>query len=318
MTAQTDAMRSESIFDFSEGGNITYRVRDGGVHDMNYVKMYLYNVLPQLWPAEEKKSAESTERTEVSYYTDELHCTNEGEDIFGIAYVPETNGAKVPLVIFSHELGNTHTSGIDYAEALASQGIAVYIFDYRNGSSSSRSGRDMSKMSVMTEVSDLEAVIETAKTWDFVDADRIVLMGGSQGGFVTAATAAKHTDEIAGVILLYPAFVIVDDVHSMFSSVNDIPATFSYRGWFTAGRLYAADVWDYDIYNEINAYDKPVLILHGDRDYMVDPSYSERAAESYADAEYHVIHGAGHGFYGSTFDEAFTYIEDYLTRIGIR
>jgi hypothetical protein len=176
----------------------------------------------------------------------------------------------------------------------------------------------MSKMSVMTEVSDLEAIIETAKTWDFVDADRIVLIGGSQGGFVTAATAAKHTDAIAGVILLYPAFVIVDDVHNMFSSVNDIPATFSYRGWFTAGRLYAADVWDYDIYNEINVYDKTVLILHGDRDYMVDPGYSERAAESYADAEYHVIHGAGHGFYGSTFDETFTYIEDYLTRIGIR
>jgi len=267
----------------------------------------------------ESSSAEETGLTaRTDYRTKELHCTNEGEDIYGIAYVPETNGAKVPLVIFSHELGNTHTSGIDYAEALASQGIAVYTFDFRNGSSASRSGRDMSKMSVMTEVSDLEAIIETAKTWDFVDTDRIILMGGSQGGFVTAATAAKHTDEIAGVVLLYPALVIVDDVHEMFGSVDEIPESFSYRGWFTAGRRYAADVWDYDVYREISAYDKPVLILHGDRDYMVDSSYSERAAENYADAEYHIIHGAGHGFYGSTFDEAFAYIEDYLTRIGIR
>jgi hypothetical protein len=104
----------------------------------------------------------------------------------------------------------------------------------------------------------------------------------------------------------------------IFTSINDIPDTFSYRGWFTAGRLYATDVWDYDIYNEVNAYDKPVLILHGDRDYMVESRYSERAAESYEDAEYHIIQGAGHGFYGSSFDEAFSYIEDYLTRIGIR
>ena len=252
------------------------------------------------------------------YHTEEINCTNGGEDIYGVAYIPDTDAAKYPLIIFSHELGNTHTSGTDYAEALAAQGIAVYTFDFRNGSSASRSGNDMSKMSVMTEVSDLEAVIDAAKTWEFVDADKIVLMGGSQGGFVTAAAAAKHTKEIAGAVLLYPAFVIVDDVHNMFSSVNDIPDTYSYRGWFTAGRLYAADVWDYDVYNEIKAYDKPILILHGDRDYMVDKSYSEKAAESYADAEYHVISGAGHGFYGSTFGEAITYVENYLTRIGIR
>lgn len=251
------------------------------------------------------------------YRAEEIHCTNDAEDIYGVAYIPETNAEKYPLVIFSHELYNTHTSGISYAKVLAARGIAVYTFDYRNGSSASGSGNDMEKMSVMTEVSDLESVMNAAKTWDFVDGDRIVLIGGSQGGFVTAATAAKHTDEVAGLVLLYPAFVIVDDVHNMFSSINDIPDTFSYRGWFTAGRLYAADVWDYDIYNEINAFDKPVLILHGDRDCMVDSSYSEKAAECYVDAKYHVIHGAGHGFYGPAFDEAIIYIEDYFKHIGI-
>ena len=73
------------------------------------------------------------------------------------------------------------------------------------------------------------------------------------GGFVTATTAAKHTNEIAGVVLLYPAFGIKDEVCEMFSSANDIPDTFSYHGYFTAGRQFAADIWDYDIYNEINA-----------------------------------------------------------------
>ena len=254
---------------------------------------------------------------DTGYRTEEIHCDHDGVDIYGIAYIPETAQEKVPLLIFSHELGNTHTSGTDYAEALAAKGIAVYVFDYPNGGYSSHGGSDMSKMSVMTEVADLEAVIETAKTWDFVDPERIVVMGGSQGGFVTAATAARHPDEIAGVILLYPALVIVDDVHEMFASVDEIPETFSYRGWFTAGKLYAADVWDYDIYNTINAYTKPVLILHGDHDWMVDMSYSEKAAESYPDAEFHVIPGAGHSFLGTHFDEAMEYIERYLTRIGI-
>ncbi len=254
---------------------------------------------------------------QTEYHQEEIHCTNEGEDIYGIAYIPDTDDEKYPLVIFSHELGKTNTSGTDYAKKLAAQGIAAYTFDFRNGSPESKSGKAMSKMSVMTEVSDLETIIDTAKTWDFVDADKIVLIGGSQGGFVTAATAAKHTNEIAGVVLLYPAFGIQDEVHEMFSSADDIPDTFSYHGAFKAGRQYAADIWDYDVYNEIIAYDKPVLILQGSQDHAVE-SYSERAAEAYKDAEYHLIEGAGHGFYGAYFDEAFSYIEEYLTRIGIR
>ena len=38
------------------------------------------------------------------------------------------------------------------------------------------------EMSVMTEVSDLEAVMEAASEWDFADESRIVLFGTSQGG----------------------------------------------------------------------------------------------------------------------------------------
>ena len=62
---------------------------------------------------------------QLEYHTEEINCTNGGEDIYGVAYIPDTDAAKYPLIIFSHELGNTHTSGTDYAEALAAQGIAV-------------------------------------------------------------------------------------------------------------------------------------------------------------------------------------------------
>ena len=253
----------------------------------------------------------------AAFRREERRCAHHGADIYGIAYIPETGEKKVPLVIISHELAMTHATGTGYAEALAARGIAAYIFDFPNGAHSSRSGSDMSKMSVMTEAADLEAVIETAKTWDFADPGHIVLMGGSQGGFVTAVTAARRPEEIAGVILLYPAFVIVDEVHELFGSAEKIPETFRYHGWFTAGRQYAADVWDYDTYRTINAYTKPLLILHGSRDHLVDVSYSENAAECYPAAELHVISGADHGFTGCFFEEAMGYIEGYLTRIGI-
>lgn len=57
--------------------------------------------------------------------------------------------------------------------------------------------------------------------------------------------------------------------------------------------------------------------MHGDKDGIVPISYSERAAEVYADVDYFVIDGAGHGFSGSAFEEAVRHIFDYLQEIGL-
>ena len=78
---------------------------------------------------------------------------------------------------------------------------------------------------------------------------------------------------------------------------------------------HATDVWNYDVYSEIGNYTKPVLLLHGDRDGIVPVSYADRAAEVYPDVEYHVISGGGHGFYGSTLDEAAKFILKFLQTI---
>lgn len=178
------------------------------------------------------------------------------------------------------------------------------------------SGGATTEMSVMTEVNDLEAVMETAKEWDFVEDESIVLLGTSQGGFVSAIAAARHADEVAGAVLCYPAFVIMDMVHGQFDSLAEVPDTFPLN-WITAGRIYAEDVWDYHAYEEINNYKKPVLLLHGDQDSLVDVSYSERALEVYENARLHVIEGAGHGFHGADFEEAINDIFEYLQEIGI-
>ena len=46
-----------------------------------------------------------TDMSAQTYSTRELWVQNDGSKIYGIAYVPDVN-EKVPLVIFSHELGN--------------------------------------------------------------------------------------------------------------------------------------------------------------------------------------------------------------------
>jgi len=249
----------------------------------------------------------------LSFDTQEIWVDSEGGRIFGVAYVPQAE-RPLPLVVFAHELGNDHTAGTAYAEVLASHGYAVYTFDFRGGSvGGNQSDGSTTQMSVKTEEADLEAVVEAAKAWDFVDPDRVVVLGGSQGGCVSAVYAAEHPDEIAGLVLLYPALSIYDDLHASFDSLDQVSDTYGlFGGWITVGRIYAQDMWDYDPYQHIGAYTGKVLIMHGDKDSTVDVSYAERAAKTYPDCELHVIEGAGHGFTGAAFDEVCGHLLDYL------
>lgn len=245
------------------------------------------------------------------YSITEIRCENNGQQLYGVAYVPEAD-SKVPLVIYAHELCHTHEAGSGYARELALRGIAVYTFDFRGGSNDSKSDGHTTEMSVMTEASDLQAVISAAKKWEFADTDKIYLLGGSQGGMAAAVAAEQNPEAVAGLMLLYPAFVIPDKMHGQFHSLGNVPEQFNLMGWIMVGKIYASDVWDYDPYNKMNTYVRPVLILHGDKDVLVDISYSQVAAERYPNAELHVIKGAGHIFSGQSFEVAVGYILNFL------
>lgn len=235
-----------------------------------------------------------------------------GQTICGVAFIPELNREKYPLVICSHGLGGSYTSCMEYAELMASHGLATYCFDFRGGGGTRSDGKT-TEMLLITEAADIQTIIAAAKQWDFVDPDMIILLGESQGGAASAIAAARAVDDVNGLILCYPALLVHDAVHEQFNSLDEVPDTF-YFNWINAERPYAADVWDYDVYSEIGNYEKPVLLMHGDRDGIVPISYAEHAAEVYPDVDYYVISGGGHGFYGNSLDDAFSHIFEYLKK----
>ena len=181
------------------------------------------------------------------------------------------------------------------------------------GSPDSRSSGSTLDMSIFTEQKDLEAVIKSLKKKKYVDKKNIFLFGSSQGGVVSAITAAEHQNEIRGLILFYPAFVLVDNAKSLFNSVDEIPDQY-YLMWMSVGKTYFKDLLDYDIYEDIKAYKKKVLIVHGDADDIVPLSYSRKAVKTYSSADLKVIKGAGHGFDGAENDMAVKYILSYLEK----
>ena len=90
-------------------------------------------------------------------------------------------------------------------------------------------------MSVMTESSDIESVILTTKTWNFVDTTKMILVGASQGGMASAVASERNPQNTAGLVHLYPAFVIQDDNCKPYSTPDEVPETINIKGWITVG-----------------------------------------------------------------------------------
>ena len=199
----------------------------------------------------------------------------DGTDIGGVLYTPK-GLETAPLILCAHGLGADHESMEYWAEELSRLGLAAFCFDFRG--TGGLSGGSETEMSVLTEAEDVLALLDAAQAWPGIDADRVVLLGESQGGFACAIAAGRQPKSVAGMILLYPAFVIPDHIRAMFPDAETIPEVVTDYLWVTVGRRYALDMLDYDAYNEIAGYSRPVLIIHGSEDTLVPVSYSERAA----------------------------------------
>ena len=113
-------------------------------------------------------------------------------------------------------------------------------------------------------------------------------------------------------MLLYPAFNIPGEVREAYQSLDDVPEEYNLLGAINVGKIYAADVWDLDIYEKLADYNGDVLIVHGDSDSIVDVSYSEKAENTLKNCELHIIEGADHGFNGESYEQAVGYILSYL------
>ena len=104
-----------------------------------------------------------------------------------------------------------------------------------------------------------------------------------------------NNPEIERLILIYPALCIKDDWVKMYPALSDMPEEVDFWG-MKLGHAYLEGLYDLDVYKTISLYEGPVSIFHGDRDQVVNVSYSERAKEVYCNATLTVLPGEGHGF----------------------
>lgn len=236
----------------------------------------------------------------VEPFTESVFKCNRGDlTIRGTEYRPE--GEKLPVAIVCHGFMAWQDTVRQYAKELAWMGYCAYCFDFCGGSVMKKGKSDGSTtdMSALTEVQDLEAVIAYVQNLPY-NGKELLLMGCSQGGFVSALVAAKHPELVDKLVLFYPALCIPDDARAgkmMFARFNpkNIPERIN-CGPMKLGQCYVADVIGMDPYEEIKPYRGPVLIVHGTKDGIVKLDYSRRAQRAYPNAKLHIIEGGAHGF----------------------
>lgn len=248
----------------------------------------------------------------------EMYMVQRGDiDLYGIVTASSNyRKEKRPLVILSHGFNNTLEMYETYADFLAKLGYIVYRFDFYGGSMNSKSGgTDMLNMSVLTEKSDLEAVVQTLSSESFVDNTSINLLGASQGGVVSTLYAAEYPDTIDRLILIFPAFVLFDDVQETYNRLGisnmEIPSVVTHKN-AQLGSIYIRDALNIDINSKIKKVTSPVLIIQGTDDEVVPYQYAVNANQLFLQSELVTVDGGGHWIDRSFNDVAIPAIEKFL------
>lgn len=295
MITQLEEMKSrtDGVFKYCSNfadGNFYYCINPHNGHKIETVYNTVYNALPKFF----KESTVSEKAAEYEVEVNEMIVKNNSNSIYGKLYTPKKNGV-CPTVILSHGYNGCNEDFTDACIFLAKNGFNAYAYDFCGGSVRSKSSGSSTDMTIFTEKSDLLAIIDYMKTMDNVDKNRLYLLGGSQGGLVTALAAEERIDSIKGMVLLYPAFNIPDDWRNNFKSADDIPETYGFWG-LKLGKSFFTSIRDFNTFNNIGKFNKNVLIIHGDKDAVATVENSQKASNIYPNAELVILQNEGHGF----------------------
>lgn len=238
-----------------------------------------------------------------------------GKSIYGIISYPDSSNVQgLPgIAIISHGFNGTHHFGRDYFQTLNQLGYAVYSFDFPCGSVHSQSDNNTMEMSVSDEKEALKEIVAYFRQQKGIDRKRVVLIGESQGGLVSALAASELKKQISHLVLIYPALCIPDNWNARYPRMEEIPEVSEIWG-VKLGRKFMLDIRDMRPFRLIGKYRGDVLIVHGTDDRVVPLDYSIRAQHTYKHATLHIIEHAGHGFNPQERALSNQYVRDFLQR----
>lgn len=219
----------------------------------------------------------------------------------GMLHRPEHSTGKVPLVVILHGFeGNKmgpHFIFVKLSRLLEQKGIASVRFDFAG---SGESDGEFIQMTLTGELEDAYNILDYAKSLEFVDQQKIAVIGLSMGGAIASMLAGGRAKDIQSLCLWAPAgnmggLVLQDIIGDQYG--NFIAQGYHDDEGFLIGKDFVEEARELDIYIRAAAYNKHVLLLHGDKDEVVPLKASEMYAEIYGSkAKLNVLQGGNHTF----------------------
>jgi alpha-beta hydrolase superfamily lysophospholipase len=261
-----------------------------------------------------KPVAETKPATDEAFTSEEVTFQNGDIRLGGTLTLPKTGAARHPAAVIISGSGSQDRDGSGalglykkIAERLSRNGVAVLRHDDRGVGKSMMPKKPTSYRDL---VSDSKAAVEYLRGRKDIDADRVMLVGHSEGG-TTAAVIASEDQKIAGVVLLAGATLATLD-KLLFEQIvyqKSLEGAFNPQErekypqiviWLLArieeAKAGKADVAPNDLYeylrqhlalNLAETYRRvkcPVLILQGERDALVLPHHAIDVARVLAES----------------------------------
>lgn len=248
----------------------------------------------------------------------------DGEIVYGLFFPPHHpnfNGIGKPPLILSIHGGPTSQVRAGFnpkAQFFTTRGYAVLEVNYRGSTGYGRSYRDRLKGNWgIYDVQDTVSGARHLVDQELVDSSRLVIMGGSAGGYTVLQSLIDHPGFFKAGICLYGVanqFTLVAETHKFEAHYSDS----------LLGSLPEAA----DVYRarspEFNA-DKirdPIILFHGEDDQVVPKAQSDSIVASLQRRgiphEYHLYPGEGHGFRKpETIKHFYDAIENFLKQFVI-
>ena len=239
-----------------------------------------------------------------------VETQSRGLTLRGMIHTPQNKGTRIPIVCLFHGFtGNKigpHFISVKLSRLLEKAGIASVRFDFGG---SGESDGEFFDMTISKELMDAKAILAFVKSLDFVDGDKIGIVGFSMGSVIGSILADDCRDEIKSLCLWAPArnmkqiYLARNFEMCDFSEISEeekkevFTQGYKYISGLTLSTEFLNDLECLDLLRRATTYKKNVLILHGEKDTAVPLFNSEYYLKAYGNrAKLHVIKGADHTF----------------------
>lgn len=250
--------------------------------------------------------------TEHPIEKQELQIESNGKQLYACICRPTDLDGALPAVAFVHGWGGSGDNWSHEASYMAQHGIVCCYFDVSGGSAGSRSEGNTRSWSVLTEKEDILNVLSYMMELEYVDTGALFLCGQSFGGLCSMLAAEECQEALAGLILYYPALTCLEQYQYNGVDPSSLPETFDDGDGMILSRSFFDDAQGIDPYENMEQFEKPVLMIHGDKDNVVPISVSRHAQELLPDSELIVMEGEGHGFSGMGVSKAMLQAMDFI------